>query len=80
MTTETSVRVPPHLREELERLASDEGVSVDELVTLAVAEKLSSLRARAFFAERAKRGDTQRFLEILNREGGEPPREGDEAP
>ena len=33
-----------------------------------------------FFAERAARANVEEALEIMSREGGEPPRAGDEMP
>lgn len=66
------VRLPASLQAELERRALREGVSVDELVAVALAEKLSHLRAFDALAERAAKGDRARFLEILRRDGGEP--------
>ncbi len=44
------------------------------------AEKLSALRTASYFKERAARGDIGRALELLDRAGDEPPREGDEIP
>ncbi len=44
------------------------------------AERLSALKTESFFAERGRKGDLTEFLRILNREGGEPPRPGDELP
>jgi|GEM_PF-5771943 len=41
-------------------------------------EKVSVLETQ-FFAERAKNADMEGFEAILNRDGGEPPRKGDEA-
>lgn len=72
-----TVRVPASLQAELERRAAREGVSIDELVAVAVAEKLARLRDFDALSERASKGDRARFLEILRRDGGEAPREDD---
>ena len=38
-----SLRLPPRIRAELEALAKDEGISVNQFIVLAVAEKLTQL-------------------------------------
>jgi hypothetical protein len=43
-----------------------------------VAEKLSALRTASYFKERAVRADVGKALELLDRAGDAPPREGDE--
>ena len=49
---------------------------VDGLI--AVAEKVSALETEDFFAERLSNVDPDAFRALLFREGGEPPRAGDE--
>ena len=41
---------------------------------------LGALTEREFFAKRLKGADFDDLRQFLNREGGEPPREGDELP
>ena len=44
-----------------------------------ISEKLSAMRTASYFAERAKRADIPRAIELLNRAGeGNPPIRGDE--
>ena len=76
-----SLRLPPHLLERLKRLAEQEETSVNQLVTLAVAEKLARLDAEAFYRARAGRsavGAGWRALERMGRDA--PPVDGDEMP
>lgn len=75
-----SLRLPRSLKATVERLASKEGTSVNQFITLAVAEKVSALDTESFFRERRERADFEAFDRIMNRTGGEPPREGDEIP
>lgn len=76
-----ALRLQPALLEEVRKLASAEGVAVNQLINVAVAEKLSALRTEQYFAERAARGDVSAALRILERAGvGRPPVRGDEIP
>ena len=51
-----SIRLPNSLHQHAKRLARDEGVSVNQLVSSALAEKLSALDAERYLNERAERG------------------------
>jgi hypothetical protein len=74
------LRLPRSTKANVERAAKRDGTSMNQLIATAVAEKLERLEAQAFFEERAKRADMEAFRNFMNREGGEPPREGDELP
>jgi hypothetical protein len=74
-----ALRLQPSLLEEVRKLAEQEGVALNQLINVAVAEKLSALRTADFFAERAARADIPAALAILDRAGrGVKPRKGDE--
>lgn len=75
-----ALRLPRSLKEGAERSASRDGVSLNQFIAIAVAEKLSALDTADFFETRAKRSNLDRFWAMLNRPGGEPPRDGDELP
>jgi hypothetical protein len=76
-----ALRLQPSLLEEVRLVAKSQGVPVNQLINVAVAEKLSALRTATYFAERAARADVGRALEILRRTGaGNQPVEGDELP
>lgn len=76
-----ALRLQPSLMDETRRLAKAEGVAVNQLINVAVAEKVSALRTEAYFAERASRADVKAALEILERAGvGKEPDAGDELP
>jgi len=58
--------------------AETEGVALNQLINVAVAEKLSHCGRKPIFAERASRGSTKKALRILDRAGvGNPPMRGD---
>jgi hypothetical protein len=76
-----ALRVPPTLLAEARKAAESEGVALNQLITLALAEKVSAMRTEEFFEERARRADPARVRRILDRVGkGNPPVEGDELP
>ena len=64
-----ALRLQPSLMEEARRIAKDEGVAVNQLINVAVAEKIAALRTAEYFAERAQRGDLQKALRVLKRSG-----------
>ncbi len=73
-----ALRLPPSLKREVEKVARDDGTSLNQFIVTAVAEKLSALRTADFFEERRARADVDAALEIMRRKRGEAPREGDE--
>jgi hypothetical protein len=76
-----ALRLSVALKKEAERLAKEDGTTLNQFINVAVAEKISALRTAEFFAKRAARGDVKKALEILARSGNdEPPIEGDEIP
>lgn len=77
---ELKLSIPDELRDALAAEAASEGVSLDSLTVQAIEAYLESLKARRFFAERAARADPEWLKRFLDREGGEPPRPGDEIP
>jgi hypothetical protein len=76
-----ALRLQPSLLDEARRTADEEGVALNQLINVAVAEKLSAIRTESFFRERARRANIPEAIEILKRMGeGNPPRKGDELP
>jgi hypothetical protein len=74
-----ALRLQPSLLDEARKLAASEGVALNQLINVAVAEKLSALRTETYFAERAARADVPAALDILKRAGGDAsPMKGDE--
>jgi hypothetical protein len=74
-----ALRLQPSLLEEARKLAEAEGVALNQLINLAVAEKVSALRTESYIAERAARANIPMALNILKRAGvGRRPVKGDE--
>ncbi|GAA4023980.1 hypothetical protein GCM10022631_43610 [Deinococcus rubellus] len=63
--TALSVRLPDSLHLQLKLLAQQEGVSINQLVTLAVAEKVTALKTEDYLLERAAKGNREAFLAVL---------------
>jgi hypothetical protein len=57
--------LPQSMQEQVEALAQKEGISINEFITLAVAEKLATLATADYLAERAKRGSREKLLAVL---------------
>jgi len=74
-----ALRLQPSLLDEAKKVADAEGVALNQLINVALAEKLSALRTAAYFAERAARADRARAIAILRRAGrGKALSKGDE--
>lgn len=61
-----SVRLPDSLHKKLKELAEQEGVSMNQFITLAVSEKMSALLTVDYLKERAERGSRKAFDEIMS--------------
>jgi hypothetical protein len=76
-----ALRLQPSLLDELRKIAEAEGVALNQLINVAVAEKVSALRTADYFRKRGRRADRAETLRILERAGkGNPPMKGDELP
>lgn len=74
-----ALRLQPSLLEEARRVAEAEGASLNQLINVAVAEKLSALRTEEYFRQRADRGNVAVAKRILRKAGrGRQPEPGDE--
>ena len=75
------LRLPPSLFEETRKVAQTEGIAINQLINLAIAEKVSALRTESYFKERSARANIPKALRLLKRAGaGRPPIAGDELP
>jgi hypothetical protein len=76
-----SLRLPESLHRELRALASQEGVSLNQLIVLAAGEKVAVLRhEESWLHHRAARGSRAGFLRALSEVPDAPPVAGDELP
>lgn len=70
-----SLRLPESIHRQLKMLAERDGVSMNQMVTLAVAEKTAALLTLDYLEQRAARGDRSKFEAAL---AAVPDREPDE--
>ncbi len=75
-TSTYPLRLPTLVKAAAEKLAKEEGVSLNQFVATAVAEKLSAMNTAAYFAEHKECADFEAFRAILTRQGGELPKKG----
>jgi hypothetical protein len=64
MTT-LSLRLPNSLHQQLRELAEKEGISINQLISTAVAEKVSALLTEDYLATRASRGNRSAYEAVL---------------
>lgn len=66
-----SLRLPDSLHEATKKLAKADGISVNQFITSAVAEKMSALMTESYLNERAKLGLTAdskaKFLSAMDK-------------
>jgi hypothetical protein len=76
------LRLMPSVRRVAEDLSRQEGVSLNQFINLAVAEKVAYLQHEEWLAKRARiSGDAvAKALKILNRPARQKPEPGDELP
>lgn len=60
-----SLRLPDSLHRRLGEVAEREGVSINQLISSAVAEKMSALMTEEYLSQRAKRASRQKFEAVL---------------
>lgn len=60
-----SLRLPESLHRQLKETARQEGVSINQFVSTAIAEKLACLMTADYLEQRARRGDRATFDRVL---------------
>ena len=72
-----SLHLPKSLHEQLRELAQEDGISVNQFIVLAVAEKVASISTIEYLQKRAKRGSREKLLAVLNKAPNIEPEESD---
>ena len=73
-----TIQIPDGVARQLRECAAKEGVTVDQLLSSAAAEKLSALMTVEYLRERARRAKREDFVAFLNASPDVPPMPGDE--
>ena len=76
-----ALKLPQSLKSAAQRLAREDGVSLNQWIVVALAEKVGAVETTAeFLKQRAMRADHSAFQAILDKVGSYPPLAGDELP
>ncbi len=75
-----SLRLPDSLHRQVRKLAQEESVSINQLITVALAEKLSALTTEEYLEQRAKRGSRKQFQRAMAKVPKVKPEEYDRLP
>lgn len=62
-----SLRIPNSLHEQIRQLAKQEGISINQFLSSAAAEKMSALLTEEYLEARAKRSGLKKFRNVLNK-------------
>lgn len=62
-----SLRLPESLHMQVRELAEQDQVSINQFVTLAVAEKVAALRTLDYIEQRGQRGSREKFDRVLQK-------------
>jgi uncharacterized protein (DUF1778 family) len=60
-----SLRLPDSLHNEIKSLAKKEGISINQFISSAVAEKMSALLTEKYLIQRSKHGKKEAFLDAM---------------
>lgn len=66
MSTMT-VRLPESLHEKIKQLAQEEGISINQFLVVAAAEKMSALMTEDFLHKEAVKGSREGFDKFMNK-------------
>ena len=75
-----ALRLPDSLYAHAKLLAEQDQASLNQFITVAVAEKVSALQTAEFFAQRAGNSKKEDLAKLLSKVKNRAPIEGDELP
>ena len=73
-----SLRLPNSIHRHIKQIAASEGVSINQFISSAVAEKISAITTEDYLRQRAKKADRATFRSILDKVPERTPVPGDE--
>ena len=78
--TKMQTEVPDAIYKQAVVMAEREKVPVERLLSLALAQAMGAWQTESIIAERAQRGNREKFLAVLSKAPDVPPSAGDELP
>ncbi len=63
--TQLNISIPDSIYKSVQALATQEEISIDQFVALALGEKMSALMTEDYLLQRAIRGQRDKFLAVL---------------
>mgnify|MGYP002781150538 FL=1 len=63
--SQLNVQIPDSLYKNLQRLAEQDGISIDQFIATAVAEKIAALTTETYLEDLAKRGSREKYEAVL---------------
>ena len=75
-----SLRLPNFLHKEVKEISKEEGISINQFISTALAEKMSALRTQEYLENRASRGDRDKFDHVLSKIGRNNPLDKNDVP
>lgn len=73
-----SLRLPDSIHKHIKEIARKEGVSINQFISSAVAEKISAIMTEEYLRDRAEKADKKDLKKILNSVPSRKPLPGDE--
>ena len=73
-----SLRLPESIHRHIRDIAKAEGVSINQLISSAITEKISAIMTEKYLQKRADRANIKDMEAILNKVHSRKPLEGDE--
>ena len=62
-----SLRLPNSLHEQIRQLSKQEGISINQFIASAAAEKMASLLTEVYLEKRSRRANQKKFQGVLNK-------------
>jgi len=72
-----SLRLPDSLHNEVKALAKNEGISINQFISSAVAEKMSAIMTEQYLLKRGQKDNKKAFLDAMAKVPNDEPTEKD---
>lgn len=77
MSKTLSLRLPNSIHKQAKQYAEQDGISMNQFIATAVAEKLASLATMEYLEQRASRGSKEKFDDVFSKVPDVEPEEDD---